>query len=272
MKHEMNIAGLPVFIEGNGDETIVMLHGWPDTHRIWSRQIASFKQHYRCVSFSLPGFGDSRQPQGYSLAQVVETIRQIVDAVSPDKKIILMVHDWGCIFGYQFAMLYPQRIARMIAVDLGDTNSPELEKSLSLAAKSMILAYQTTLAASWYIGGYIGDMITRGMSKALQGKADPQHIHCDMNYPYAIRWMRTLGSFDDLKQVNPEFPFFYAYGRKKPFMFHSPAWLARMANRPGNIVREFNSGHWVMVDCADEFNTAVSHWLTTLNAEQMTKA
>jgi pimeloyl-ACP methyl ester carboxylesterase len=45
-------------------------------------------------------------------------------------------------------------------------------------------------------------------------------------------------------------------------MFQSPAWQEKMAARTNNVVREFNSGHWVMVDKADEFNTAVSEWLT----------
>ena len=137
MSQEMQVAGVTVYLEGEGPETIVMLHGWPDTHRVWSRQVAFFQARYRCVTFTLPGFGDTRMAAGYSLDEVTDTIRQIVDAVSPDSKVILMLHDWGCVFGYQFAMLHPERVARMIAIDVGDSNSPAFERGLKLGAKAI---------------------------------------------------------------------------------------------------------------------------------------
>ena len=65
-----------------------------------------------------------------------------------------------------------------------------------------------------------------------------------------------------MRQIEPECPFFYAYGRKKPFMFHSRQWTSRLASRPGNEVRGFDCAHWVMQDCADEFNAAVAAWLS----------
>ena len=109
MSAELIVAGVPVYINGSGEDTIVMIHGWPDTHRIWGKQVEFFSKNYRCVTFTLPAFGDVSPKKGYSLDEVVETIYQVIQAVSPDKKIILMIHDWGCIYGYNFAMLCPER-------------------------------------------------------------------------------------------------------------------------------------------------------------------
>jgi pimeloyl-ACP methyl ester carboxylesterase len=261
LAREQVIAGVPVYIEGDGPDTILMLHGWPDTHRVWDRQVAYFSQSHRCVTLTLPGFGEQRQPRGYALDQVMSVIEQVVDAVSPNQKVTLMLHDWGCAFGYQFAMLHPERVSRIVAIDVGDANSAAFAQSLSLAAKGMVFAYQITLALAWYIGGPVGDGLTRAMGKALQAKADPRHVHSGMNYPYAMRWMKAFGGFDAMRQIEPECPFFYAYGRQKPFMFHSRQWTSRLASRPGNEVRGFDSAHWVMQDCADEFNAAVAAWL-----------
>lgn len=261
MSHEIEISGVTVHVAGDGPETIVMVHGWPDTHRVWSKQVAYFSAQYRCVSFTLPGFDSPKKSAGYSLEDVTNTIRQIVDSVSPDNKVILMLHDWGCIFGYQFAMLYPERVSRMIAIDIGDSNSPAFAQELTLKAKAMILAYQGTLACAWFIGGPLGGFLTRGMSKALKAKAEPQHVHAGMNYPYAIRWMRALGSFDSQRQIEPACPFFYAYASRKPFMFQSQSWLEGLRRNPANMVQEFDCGHWVMIDRAEAFNAAVSQWL-----------
>ena len=261
MKTELTIAGIPVYVEGDGPEVLIMVHGWPDTHRIWDRQVAFFRQNYRCVTFSLPGFGEPGPVRGYTLAEVVDTLRRIADAVSPDRKVNLMIHDWGCVFGYQYALSNPERVARLIAIEIGDSGSPDFEQSLSLTAKSMVVTYQMTLAAAWYLGGFAGDAITRGVARGLQGKAESRHVHSGMNYPYAMRWMGAHGGLADLLPVEPPFPFFYVYGRKKPFMFHSASWLSRMGQRAGNAVREYNCGHWVMVDAAEGFNREVAAWL-----------
>jgi pimeloyl-ACP methyl ester carboxylesterase len=45
-----------VILEGSGPKTVVMLHGWPDTHRLWDGQVAALKERFRCVRFTLPGF------------------------------------------------------------------------------------------------------------------------------------------------------------------------------------------------------------------------
>jgi pimeloyl-ACP methyl ester carboxylesterase len=262
MKNELMIAGVPVFVEGDGEETIIMVHGWPDTYRVWDKQVAFFKKKHRCVTLTLPGFGEQRQPKGYTLDHLMSVLEQVVDHVSPAQKVTLMLHDWGCVFGYQFAMSHPNRVARIIAIDVGDANSPVFKKELSVAAKLMLFAYQITLALAWYLGGRVGDAITRGMCKALQGKAELSHVHSGMNYPYAMRWMGALGSFNALRQVEPACPFFYAFGRKKPFMFQSRVWTEKLSRSSSNVVRGFDSGHWVMIDCADEFNTAVGDWLT----------
>ena len=45
-----------LLVEGAGERAIVMVHGWPDTHRLWDGQVAALKNRYLCVRFTLPGF------------------------------------------------------------------------------------------------------------------------------------------------------------------------------------------------------------------------
>src|SRR5687767_1532187 len=117
------IDGIDVFIEGAGEQTIVMIHGWPDTYRLWDAQVEAFKGRFRCVRFTLPGFDVSKPRQAYSRAQLVETFQHIVEQTCPGQKVILMLHDWGCVFGYQFAMRHPALVSRIVGVDIGDTTS-----------------------------------------------------------------------------------------------------------------------------------------------------
>ncbi len=68
------------YIEGEGGDTIVMVHGWPDTHRLWDEQVAHLAARHRCVRFTLPGFGGERPRRGYSLDELVTTLQRVVEA------------------------------------------------------------------------------------------------------------------------------------------------------------------------------------------------
>src|SRR3954463_2825189 len=96
-----------------------MVHGWPDTYRLWDAQVAALSDRYRCVRITLPGFDASQRKRAYTLDEVVEAIRVAVK----DRRVTLVLHDWGCLYGYQFAMRYPQLVERIVGVDIGDTGS-----------------------------------------------------------------------------------------------------------------------------------------------------
>lgn len=256
----MLVDGTEVFIEGQGPRKIVMLHGWPDTAALWRPQIEFFKAHYTCISFTLPGFTRSDR-NDYSLDDVVARIGSIVDTVSPQDKVILLAHDWGCVFGYEYAMRNAARVERMIGLDVGDADAQELKDALSAVQKSMVFAYQTILAISFICPRFIGDRIARLMAAALQAKSIKSNIHAGMSMPYAMRWFGKNGGLRNLTPVNPPFPFYYGYATQKPMMFHSPEWLQRLQEEPANAVRAFDCGHWLSVEKAVELNNALEVWL-----------
>ncbi len=257
------IDGVDIHIEGEGDDTILMIHGWPDTWRLWDPQVDALQRRHRCVRFTLPGFDTSKPRRGCSLAELIEFFKKVVDAVSPGRPVTLMLHDWGAVFGYQFAMAHPSLVARIVGVDIGDTVSPGYRKSLPLSAKFAIFVYQSWLAVAWRIGGALGDRMTLGMARALKVPSDMSHIGSCMNYPYDIQWTGSHGSYRHLVPVDPACPMLFIYGRRKPFLFHSPDWARRIAGRPGSRVVPMEARHWVMRDQPDAFNTAVIDWLET---------
>ncbi len=261
----LSIQGINVFIDGVGPHTVVMIHGWPDTHHLWDSTVQALKSQYRCVRFTLPGFDLAQPARATSLAQMTALFSAIVDAASPDQAVTLLLHDWGCIFGYEYAARHPGRVARMVAVDVGDHNSGAFLKSLTARAKWQVFAYQFWLAVAWKLGdaisGALGDRLTRWMARTKGCRTEPMAIGWQMNYPYAMQWFGLLGGLRAAVPVKPPCPVLYIYGELKPFMFHSPKWLAQVAAQPGSKVQAFRTGHWVMVEQPAVFNECVSAWL-----------
>lgn len=249
-----------LIIEGEGADTIVMVHGWPDTHRVWDDQADFFSRNYRCVRFTLPGFDIDGPPVALTALQLSNTIRAVIEKASPGKPVILMLHDWGCVFGYEFAMRHPEMVSRIIGVDIG--NPRNLGAALSFKAKLFVMAYQVTLALLWKLGGRIGDRLSRSFARVLGARSEPDRIHAGMGYPYWNTWFGRGNPDNKIQPFKPTCPMLFIYGRRKPAMFHTASWLDWLRKqRPENRVLEFDTGHWVMRQQSQQFNEAVAEWL-----------
>ncbi|MRW92893.1 alpha/beta fold hydrolase [Duganella sp. FT80W] len=261
MQPAMVVDNVDVFIEGEGTETIVMIHGWPDTYRVWDAQVAELKQRYRCVRFTLPGFDRSKPRRSYSLNAMLRVLLHIVNSVSRKEKVILMLHDWGCVFGYEFYMRNKALVSAIIGVDIGDAQSKATNRSRSIGQKLMVSGYQSTLALAWAMGGPLGDVMTRTMAKVLGAPSEGAYISSGMNYPYYILTAGAAGSYNSLVPFVPRVPMLYIYGIRKPFMFHSPQWTETMAARDGCKVVAMETDHWPMLRQPERFNDIVIQWL-----------
>jgi cis-3-alkyl-4-acyloxetan-2-one decarboxylase len=262
----LNIQGTEVFIEGQGAQTVVCIHGWPDTYRLWDGTVQALQDRYRCVRFTTPGFDGPPQGKARSLADITAHLLTIVDAVSPQQPVTLLLHDWGCVFGYELAARHPGRVARIVAVDIGDVRSSAFLRSLSVGQKLTIMFYQVWLAKCWVLGRFVNawfaSYLTRLMARLMRCPAEPQSIHWYMNYPYAMTWLGLGGGLRGLASFKPHCPMFFFYGKRKPFMFHSKPWLDTLATRPGSAAMGLDAGHWVMLDQPQAFNAAVGDWLS----------
>ncbi|MEO7105371.1 MAG: alpha/beta hydrolase [Rhodoferax sp.] len=263
-KSTMVVEGAELLIEGDRAHTVVMLHGWPDTLRLWDGTVQALAPSMRCVRFTLPGFGAPQDGPVVRLDGMIQHLLAIVDAVSPVQPVTLLLHDWGCIFGYELATRHPKRVARLVAVDVGDHNSRAYLRALTAKQKMSILLYQLFLAKAWVIGRFVNQALANGMmrwmAKLLRCPTPPSKIGWQMSYPYAMAWLK-LGGGLPTQPVQLQCPVLYLYGKRKPFMFHSPDWLQALGSAPGSAAYGLAAGHWVMVDQPQPFNAHVLQWL-----------
>ena len=262
----LTVDGIDIHIDGAGSETLVMVHGWPDTHRLWDASVAALQDRFFCVRFDLPGYDLSKPPRAMAYRDMTALFARIVDAASPGQPVTLMLHDWGCAFGYEYAMQHPTRVARLIGVDIGDHNAGAYLHSLKASAKFMAFAYQYWLAWAWRLGPRLPDLanwMTRWMARAIGNRNAPQSMAWQMNYPYAMNWMKALGGFAGMAKIKPQCPTLFIYGKRKPFMFHSAKWLETVTATPGGKTIGFESGHWMMGHQPALFNAALREWLVS---------
>jgi len=257
---KMKIGEVEVHIEGAGAETIVMIHGWPDSYRLWDATVEALKGKFRCVRFTFPGFDRAHARRARDIEEFSSFVKRVIEQVSPGKPVILLLHDWGCVYGYQFYVRNPQLVSKIIGTDIGDPAS--VRRELTIRTALMVLAYQIPLAFAWMIGGKIGDAIVRSVAKGIRCPTDPATMHSGMAYPYFLMWFAgSRGLRPQFREFKPAVPMFYIYAKRKPFMFHTQTWLDWLTSRPGNKVQGFDTGHWVMSADPAGFTGAVAGWL-----------
>jgi len=83
-----------------GAPTVVCVHGYPDDHTLWDGVAAELAPRYHVVSYDVRGAGESGTPRGrqaYRLDQLAQDLVAVIDAVSPDRPVHLLAHDWGAV-------------------------------------------------------------------------------------------------------------------------------------------------------------------------------
>ncbi|MEU3858109.1 SDR family oxidoreductase [Streptomyces sp. NPDC028722] len=86
--------------------TVVLLHGYPDSKEVWSQVADRLADRFHVVLYDVRGHGRSTAPRplrgGFTLAKLTDDFLAVVDAVSPDRPVHLVGHDWGSVQSWEF--------------------------------------------------------------------------------------------------------------------------------------------------------------------------
>ncbi|WP_281193206.1 SDR family oxidoreductase [Streptomyces yerevanensis] len=87
--------------------TVLLVHGYPDTKEVWSEVAPRLAERgFHVVLYDVRGHGRSTAPQplrgGFTLEKLTDDFLAVADAVSPDRPVHLVGHDWGSGQGWEF--------------------------------------------------------------------------------------------------------------------------------------------------------------------------
>lgn len=87
--------------------TVVLVHGYPDSKEVWSGIVSRLAERFHVVMYDVRGHGRSTAPQplrgGFTLEKLTDDFLAVADAVSPDRPVHLVGHDWGSVQAWEFA-------------------------------------------------------------------------------------------------------------------------------------------------------------------------
>ncbi|MDO6595547.1 alpha/beta fold hydrolase [Oceanihabitans sp. 2_MG-2023] len=102
--------------EGNGEKTVLFVHGLSSNSDAWSKNIASLKEKYTCIALDLPGYGKSAKPEAtYTPSYFAEILHQFIDELEL-KNVILIGHSMGGQASVKLATTYKTDVQKLILV------------------------------------------------------------------------------------------------------------------------------------------------------------
>ena len=110
---DVAVAGLPT------NPPIILLHGFPESHRTWRHQIADLAEDHFVLAPDQRGFARSSKPEGvanYTPDKPVADMIALADRFNL-KRFTLVGHDWGGAIAWMAALNHPDRVARLIIIN-----------------------------------------------------------------------------------------------------------------------------------------------------------
>ncbi|XP_064355277.1 epoxide hydrolase 3 [Dromaius novaehollandiae] len=258
---------------------MLLLHGFPQNWFCWRHQLREFSTCFRVVALDLRGCGASDKPPGrssYGPETLLEDIRQVVEALgTPGEKgvpkCILVGHDWGGIFSWEFAATYPDMVEKLVIIaashravmaDFVARHPTQLLRSsyvflfqlpwlpellLSLGDFELL---KTALTGRWPgVGEPPARLTEQELDAYLYGLSQPRGLTPPLHY------YRNLFGGGPVRRERPLAPVLLLWGardayldpRLGPYLQRRLAPAARLHVLPG-------AGHWLPEDRPDAVN------------------
>jgi pimeloyl-ACP methyl ester carboxylesterase len=268
-----------------GAPAIVLLHGFPESHRTWRHQIPVLAERFFVIAPDQRGFARSSKPQGvesYTADKPVADLLALATHFGKDR-FTLVGHDWGGAIAWMAALQHPDRVERLIIV-----NAPHpfvFQKSLfddmdQRKASQYIRFFRDTSIDQGLTGAglekFFGSTFAKHLTQAVAGEDKAAYLD-EWSQPGAVtamlNWYRASAIVVPAMDETPERPAFLdapfpplampvlvIWGTQDKALL--PVQLDGLDQVVPNLtVRKIDAGHFVTWEKPDEVSAAMLDWL-----------
>ena len=244
-------------VEGKGEPTVVLVHGWALDRHVWDGQAPSLAARHRVVTLDLAGHGESGGSRSaWTMAAFGEDVKAVVEAVGATQ-VVLVGHSMGGPVVLEAARRMPDRVKGIVLVDtLLDVEESTPADEIEAFAGQLQADYRTTVTQMSY-----NYLFAPATPPAVRERVLGHATALPANVSIAI--LREVWAYDPLpalreirakvRAVNADkFPTNLESNRR-----HMPGYEALIV--PG-------SGHYPMLEQPDRFGTALDQALAQVLA------
>jgi pimeloyl-ACP methyl ester carboxylesterase len=121
MRVDADGTNIEVEVQGDG-RPVVLVHGFPDTHRLWRNQAPALRDAgFQVIVPDLRGYGASDKPadvESYAIPFLAADVLGVLDHLGVERAHVVG-HDWGAALSWAIAAFAPERVDHLVAMSVG---------------------------------------------------------------------------------------------------------------------------------------------------------
>ena len=264
--------------EGTGDP-LLMVHGNPTWSFYFRRLVKELSADYRTIAVDHIGCGLSDKPDiskyDYRLKSRIDDLDSLLEHLNPNKKLTLIMHDWGGMIGMAFALRHQEKIGRLIIMNTAAFLPPGKKKlpfrlclirNCKLFATAAVQGFNIFSYAALFMASFKG--LSKDVKAGLKAPYNSwQNRIATLKFVQDIPVTKKDPSYHIVKETDDNLyklsgiPMLICWG-KHDFVFddtYLKEWKRRF---PKAIVHYFtHAGHYVLEDEPDKICAAVKTFL-----------
>lgn len=231
-------------LDGNGDKTVVMLHGWGLNGKAFDMLHRAIETKAKCLIVDFYGFGESGEPETYydtyEYAYQIFLLLNKLDI----KKIVLVGHSFGGRVAIILSSIFDIDICGMVLTSSAGLNRFSLKKSIR------ILRYK--------LCKYLAKMrLIRKDRLSKFGSSDYKKLSSNLKANFVKIVRQDLGCL--LNKIHTPSSLFWAKDDRE-----TPMWICRKLHRKiknSKLVLSNDGGHFVYLKRPHKFQEVVERYI-----------
>ncbi len=175
-------------VSGQGETTLLFVHGWLCDHKTWQAQIDYFSNGYKVVWLDLAGHGESEaNRRDFTISAFAQDVKSVLDKAGGEK-VILVGHSMGGPIVIETAKLLGEKVTGIVAVEAFYTPLAAVPEEAKLSfIEKLKKDYPKALA------GTVKSMFAQGadqdlMDSTYRGMLDNDHEMGVSSLYECIKW------------------------------------------------------------------------------------
>lgn len=237
---------------GQGKPLFIM-HGLFGSADNWQTLGKGFAEHFTVYLIDLRNHGQSPHVDESNYRVMSEDIKELADDEGLDK-IMLIGHSMGGKVAMQFAVTHPERVEKLVVVDIGPKKYPVTNQFIIDAIDTLDLpSFKNRKEVDEKLTPLVPDFGTRQFLLKNLYWTDDQRLDWKFNYPVLKQHIKAVGEVTPIPASPVEAPTLFIKGEKSDYIFPSDEKLISAMFPNSSIITIAGAGHWVHADKPQEF-------------------
>jgi pimeloyl-ACP methyl ester carboxylesterase len=266
---DVNGVGIEYEVTGDHGPPVVLLHGFPDSGRLWRNQVPALAEAgFKVIVPDLRGYGRSDKPsavQAYALAALVGDVLAVMSDAGVERAHVVG-HDWGAALAWALATYASERVDHLVAMSVGHLATIRSDGFEQYEKSWYMLLFQFPgVAEEWLSGNDWANF--RAWARHPDGDAVIAELEASGSLTPGLNWYRANVPPESFLQAGLELP-----AVKPPTMgiwssgdiFLTEGQMTRSqagVAGPWRYERLDGVGHWMQLEAPDAVNRLLLDFL-----------